>query len=117
MIKKFPEEWQLLSIFESEPELSDPRIPWLHNKLMFDYRAADDHLRVIIWPADGDFEIQFSKGSVPIFRADYHWVSECNYYREGHKEYLQLKFNESAATQDTFIFVKPTVFLQTGNTR
>jgi hypothetical protein len=117
MIAKFPDDWQLISFFESEPKIDDPRIPWLYNRLVFDYRAADDYLRAIIWPADGDFDFIYQKSGIPVFRATYHWVQECNYFTEGRKEYLQLKFNEAAATADTFIFLKPNVFLQTGNSR
>lgn len=47
----FPEEWQLLSLFEVEPQVVDRGVPWFYNTLVFDTTRGEDRIRCEIEPA------------------------------------------------------------------
>ena len=38
----FPEEWELLALFEKEPVILDPEIPWRYNRLTFEIQRGGD---------------------------------------------------------------------------
>jgi hypothetical protein len=42
----FPEEWELLSLFESEPKVLDQGVPWQYNTLTFDTQRGDEQCSV-----------------------------------------------------------------------
>jgi hypothetical protein len=35
-MKPFPDEWKLLDLFEVEPRLLDPDVPWAYNEMTFE---------------------------------------------------------------------------------
>lgn len=49
-MKPFPEEWELLSLFECEPVLDDPEVPWAYNRLTFDTKRGSDRILCVIEP-------------------------------------------------------------------
>lgn len=40
----FPQDWELISLFECEPEVALPDAPWDYNQLSFVSRRGDDHI-------------------------------------------------------------------------
>ena len=57
----FPEYYELISFFESEPKLIDPRAPWFYNILKFDYKNDAETVTCIIGPADRDIKIEWGQ--------------------------------------------------------
>lgn len=57
-VNPFPEDFELLSIFESEPEVLDVDAPWFYNTLT--YRGERDGLKYMIKlsPAYGELEVR-----------------------------------------------------------
>lgn len=56
----FPEDYELISIFESEPKLLDEDIPWFYNTLFFRLQRNDDILSCIFSPAYRSISIELS---------------------------------------------------------
>jgi hypothetical protein len=46
----FPEEWELLALFESEPTITDRDVPWCYNRLTFETERGTDQVRCEIEP-------------------------------------------------------------------
>jgi hypothetical protein len=65
-VNPFPEDCELLSIFECDPELLDADVPWFYNTLTF--RGERDGLNyfIKISPAYGDLEVCIGNPSRPI---------------------------------------------------
>jgi hypothetical protein len=65
-VNPFPEDFELLSIFESEPEVLDEDVPWFYNTLTF--RGERDGLRYMIkiCPAYGDLDVWIGDPNQPI---------------------------------------------------
>jgi hypothetical protein len=42
----FPEDWELLAFFESEPTIEDRDVPWFYNCMTFETTRALDHVQL-----------------------------------------------------------------------
>jgi hypothetical protein len=51
MIEPFPQDWQLIGLFECEPALADSDIPWVYNRLTFQTDRGDDRIACDLEPA------------------------------------------------------------------
>lgn len=52
-----PEEYELISFFECEPQLADPSTPWCYNNLHFSTFRGQDHIVCEIEPAYGELKL------------------------------------------------------------
>jgi len=59
---KLPDDWQLLSVFEVEPVVSDPGVPWAYNTLTFETTRGEDHVRCDIIPGYDEFRLVWTRG-------------------------------------------------------
>ncbi len=58
----FPEEFELMSLFESEPELLDGSDkPWIYNEVKFTAIRGDDKIVVQIYASFGQLSISWEK--------------------------------------------------------
>ena len=73
-MEPFPEEWQLLSIFETEPMLTDADMPWAYNRLIFDSQRGDDSIHCEIEPSYERLQIVWQRNGVDVVNLDLHWV-------------------------------------------
>ena len=54
----FPDEYELIGLFESEPELFDGEDkPWAYNELKFTTVRGDDQVVVTIYPPSGKLTV------------------------------------------------------------
>jgi hypothetical protein len=53
----FPEEWELLALFESEPTVTDRDVPRFYNRLTFETERGPDQVRCEIEPGYGILNI------------------------------------------------------------
>jgi hypothetical protein len=56
----FPEQWELISLFESEPTLLDPEVPWFYNRVAFVLQRDDERIECDIEPADHMLDFRWS---------------------------------------------------------
>jgi len=84
-VNPFPEDFELLSIFESEPEILDADAPWFYNTLTF--RGDRDGLNYMIKisPAYGDLEVRIGDSTHTITQLSITSVSNLRIH-EGHGE-------------------------------
>jgi hypothetical protein len=61
-MKPFPEDYQFLEFFASEPELYDPDVPWFYNHLCFRHKTDNELVTVDIEPAYNEFKISWFLG-------------------------------------------------------
>ncbi len=115
MIEVFPQNWELVRFFESEPALFEPDQPWLSNKLTFRYKGNGETLQAVIRPSYGDFRFTHYSGEEVVSDIDLHWVQECRCYAEQGKEYLSLRFRKEARMQEAMVYTKPRISIRAGN--
>jgi hypothetical protein len=57
---RFPQDWELISLFEGEPMLSDFGVPWVYNHLQFSLVRPNGKLDCGIEPANGILDVRWS---------------------------------------------------------
>lgn len=70
----FPEEWELLSFFECEPELDDDT-PWYYNRLTFRTQRGKDVLTAKIEPSYERLSLLWKRDDVELVCVEFNWVS------------------------------------------
>jgi hypothetical protein len=60
-MKPFPKQFELISFFESEPEVTDKGLSWHYNHLRFRYEKSEDVIECDIEPASGILDIQWTQ--------------------------------------------------------
>jgi hypothetical protein len=58
----FPEQWELISLFESEPTLMDPGVPWIYNHVTFVLDRAGERIECMIHEADQEVAFRWLVG-------------------------------------------------------
>jgi hypothetical protein len=69
-VDPFPERWQLISLFEGEPRLSDPEVPWVYNRVTFMRERAGELIECTIHQADREFAFGWSVDGRTFIRLD-----------------------------------------------
>ena len=102
------EEWQLLSFFESEPELLDPNEHWAYNDAV--YRVTDGavELSVAIQPAYRDVRIIIQNGGHGFYEFESMGIVDVRYLRDATGELLEFVIDERNSMQ---LRVRPTIRL------
>src|SRR4029434_642095 len=90
----FPEEWELLSLFESEPAVVDRQVPWAYNCLIFETTRGDDHIRCEIEPGYEIIRLTWWHGTHDMLFLDLHWVRALRVVTSGGKDCLIAIFRD-----------------------
>jgi hypothetical protein len=88
------QEWELLSFFEVEPELTDSDVPWVYNDALCCVQRDDFAISVAIAPAYKDVRIIFSHREVKLYELNAMNVKDLRYEAEGGIELLEIEINE-----------------------
>jgi hypothetical protein len=73
-VEPFPEPWELISLFESEPTLLDPEVPWVYNSVTFMRERAGERIECTIHQADHEFAFSWTVDSRTVIRLDLNTV-------------------------------------------
>ena len=111
---QFPQEHELISVFESEPELLDPDLPWAYNRLTFKTQRGDDHVVYVIEPASRMVQIEWSRNGDRVVSLDLNSVSSLEIVTESPVEQITAHFSEDGPVHPCVLQLKPAVRLSWG---
>jgi hypothetical protein len=111
----FPDEWELLSLFESEPELWDPDIPWIHNIVIFETTRGLDQVRCEIDPSCGMLKLTWRHSGKEKLILDLHWVHGLQVVTGRGADYFIASFRDPFLCNLEF-HLKPEVCMRWGTT-
>lgn len=60
-MKPFPDEHELIALFESEPTLTDKGVPWVYNRLTFTLLRGVHRITCVIEPSYEVLELEWSR--------------------------------------------------------
>ncbi len=109
----FPEEWQLLSLFEAEPEVVDRDVPWAYNTLIFDATRGIDRVHCRIMPSYEILRLTWWQSNEMRLSLDLNWVSGLQVVTENGHECLIASFRDTHLLNLEFC-LKPNVCLKWG---
>ncbi len=84
------EEWQHLSFFEVEPELSNADVPWCYNDALYRIQQGHLTLTIAIAPSYRDVRIILSNQGTRLYELNALGVKDVRYTREGAVEMLEI---------------------------
>ena len=109
----FPAEYELLSLFECEPTLTVPGVPWAYNCLRFDTTRGADRVVCEIEPGDEIVRLTWEHDGSEFVRLDLNWVCGLGVESRDGCEALVGFFRE-AAIEPFRLQLKPRVHLRWG---
>ncbi len=115
MMNPFPDEWELLSLFEAEPRLHDPDIPWVYNTLSFETARGSDRILCVIEPGYERLDFQWWHNQGRHLALKLHRVSGLRVVTGGGSEYLVATFRDDNLSQ-LRLQLKPTIECEWGTT-
>jgi hypothetical protein len=113
-METFPEEFELVGFFESEPEVSERDVPRFYNRHTYRYRRDKDSVVFEIEPASGEIDMTWRTdacevASFALRRVSGQWVKGAP-----GEEFITAKFSQEGLS-DFILWLKPTVRVQWGN--
>jgi hypothetical protein len=109
----FPEDYELISIFETEPKLLDDEIPWFYNTLIFKLQRNDDVLSFILSPAYRTISIGLTLSERKIYDLGFENVKGIHIEKNKEIEGLIIEMDDGSAFNTLFIQTKPSITIVT----
>ncbi|WP_216323067.1 hypothetical protein [Deinococcus aestuarii] len=115
MIEDFPENHELIWLFESEPEILNPQEPWLFNTITFKTQRNGLEVVCSILPSYGDLSLRLSLQETEIVAVDFFRIRRSSIRNEKGCEALVVEFGEASDFKTFELQLKPHVHLSWGN--
>lgn len=102
----FPDEYELLSFFECEPEKTDIDVPFYYNQMSYTIKDDLNEYEFQISPAYGDLSVFWKEKGKLVLQWNFHNIEKLQIEKNNNSEYLILSFR-SEDLSDCLIWVRP----------
>ncbi|MBA3423637.1 MAG: hypothetical protein H0U04_03655 [Rubrobacter sp.] len=106
---ELPAEHELIALFESEPELTDPQYPWAYNTVTFNLTREDDHLSAVIEPGLERVRLTWSRAEEELLDVVLEGIARLSTETRDGRETLLLTFLDDLPFDELRVRVKPTI--------
>lgn len=113
-MKPFPDQHELIALFESEPVLTDAKVPWTYNHLQFTRTIGDSTVECAIEPGYETLRFRWLQRGVEVMDLDLHWVSGLSVECEHGREALVAHFRERGGRLPLRIQLAPNIHVSWG---
>ena len=107
----FPEEWELLALFESEPTITDRAVPWFYSRLTFETKRGPNEVRCEIEPGCEILNITWWHDGKEKLKLELNWVKALRVVTGGGTDYLVASFRDRYL-YDLEFHLKPEICLR-----
>jgi len=114
-IKDFPELYELLGFFESEPKLTERDAPWYYNRLTYRTTRGNDKIYCAIEPGYGQIVLIWEKSGVLVASLNLEYVNGLKLIAEKGSEKMVVSFRKSTKLLDFELQLKPSIHIKWGN--
>ena len=111
----FPEEWEFVSLFETDPHILDPDLPWRYNTLTFDTTRGADRILCTIQPGYEQLDFSWWHAEIRHLHLELRWVCSLTVTSDADAEYLLAEFRDSHL-RTLRIQLRPTIHCEWGTT-
>jgi hypothetical protein len=108
-MKPFPEQFELISFFESEPVLCDTHVGWFYNQLKFVTVRDRDRIECEIEPANLILKVRWYKNESQLLDLTLEGVTGLEIQTSGGKEFMRAKLSETSGMGSLIVQLKPTI--------
>jgi hypothetical protein len=110
----FPEEYELISFFEGEPEVLDHGVPWCYNRLTFRTKRGENKICCAIEPGYGILIFSWEQRDKSIASINLEKITSIEIISEKGIEKLLAKFDQEIGLMDFELELKPNVNIKWG---
>jgi hypothetical protein len=110
----FPEDYELIGFFESEPTILDRDVPWFYNRLTFETVRGVDRIVCDIEPGYGQLVLSWDREGLSVARFSLSEIASLHLTSARGEEFLTAKFAREGIL-DFKLFLKPYVQVEWGN--
>jgi hypothetical protein len=108
-VNVFPDDYELISFFEVEPDVLDADIPWFYNTLTFQKQCADELLYCTFSPAYGDIDLTLSRDQKAKITLNLHNIKSIEILKDSNGEHLKATFHPDTLLKDFLLTLKPEI--------
>ena len=116
VVDPFPEEWELLSLFECEPKLEEGDIPWAYDRLTFDSTRGSNRILCLIEPIYERLDFTWWHNQTKHLELKLRWVQGITISSGGGIDCMVATFRDSFL-EPLRLQLKPTIECEWGTTR
>ncbi|MCF2863748.1 hypothetical protein ABMY44_15550 [Pseudoalteromonas sp. Cnat2-41] len=115
----FPEQYELLGFFESEPEFTDniDEVPFYYNRMTYSTSRGSDAIYCVIELASGLLNLVWEKSGILVSSLHLEEITSLIVTSKNGEDKLIAKFGESSGLLDFELQLKPSVHVKWGNER
>lgn len=113
----FPEQYELISLFESEPVLTDANVPWPYNRLQFTRTIGESIVECIIEPGYETLKFRWLQRGTEVLNLDLRCVSGITVECKDGREALVVLFPEGWGALPIRIQLAPAIHVSWGTTQ
>ena len=115
----FPEQYELLGFFESEPEFTDniDEVPWFYNRMTYCTTRNSDVIHCVVELASGMLNLVWEKSGTLVSSLNLEGITSLALINKNGEEKLIAKFGDSSGLLDFELQLKPSVHVKWGNER
>jgi hypothetical protein len=107
---QLPKQWELIGLFESEPVLTDPNLPWVYNGLTFSVEREGEAIEVEISPSYGQLAVELRRADgTTRLRLDLNGVERLAVDEHGDRAALVASFVDASPLRDLRLQLSPHV--------
>lgn len=115
VMDEFPELYELLGFFESEPQLTDRDVPWYYNRLTYQTQRGDDKIYCAIEPGYGQIVLIWEKSGDLVASLNLEDVAGLAVWSEKGAERMVAHFRPETGLLNFELQLKPTIHVKWGN--
>lgn len=112
-IEPFPQDWELISLFEGEPILTDPDVPWVYNRLQFSLRRPNGELHCAKERASCKIEVEWSQDGGTCLALSLSRLSGMEVHTDAGRECLVATFIDNNL-ESLYLQTRPTISVSWG---
>ena len=113
----FPAEYELVGLFESDPVLLDPLVPWAYNRLQFSRSMGESTIECVIEPGYETLKVRWIQGGAEVVNLDLRCVFGLTVELENDREALKAHFRDDRGVSPVSVQLKPTIHISWGTTQ
>jgi hypothetical protein len=110
----FPQEHELIGLFESEPRLADAKVPWAYNHLWFSRTIGDNLIECEIEPGYETVKLRWTRNGAEIINLGLHWVAGIRVETRPGMEALVVEFRNINNLLPLRLQLRPTIHVAWG---
>lgn len=117
IVNSFPEEYELLDLFESEPIIYDLSTPFFYNNLIYKLIRSNGTLKFEVEPGSHWARVTLTQGEIDIIDLELNHIKSVEIEKRNNQEFIHLSFHKDQDLKKLVLKTKPEFSMTWGTDR